>query len=130
VVGDSFAWPSPSNFQPFAGDFNNDGKTDIGMRDPGSGVWYFAFHFDSNSNNYYNNQNFSWASGSHYQPFVADFDCDGHDDIGMRDSFGGTIHMATAANGKFNNDLEKNYNWRTGSNFEILSQPSMCKSDY
>lgn len=111
----TFSWAAGSNFQPIVGDFNNDGDTDIGLRDAQSGIWYFAF---SNHNGYYNNTlNFSWAAGTNFQPVIGDFNDDGLTDIAMRDVNDGTWYFAFSnGQGYFNNT--RNFKWLAGAQYQ------------
>jgi hypothetical protein len=53
-------------FQPIVGDFDCDGKTDIGLRRTDNGINYLA-NFDGKSaySNYVNN-NYAWRRGTQY----------------------------------------------------------------
>jgi hypothetical protein len=112
-----FNWPLGNNYQPIVGDFNDDGKTDIGVRDVNTGTWFFAF--SNGDGTYANSRNFSWASGAHYQPLVGDFDNNGSTDIGLRDTTTGTWFFAfNIGNGAYANTV--NFQWAGGRKFQPL----------
>lgn len=113
----NFYWPSGSNYQPIVGDFNDDGRTDIGVRDKNSGIWYFAF---SNGNGTYSNtRNFNWPSPSTFIPLVGDFNDDGLTDIALWDPNSGTFYFAFSdGNGGYANT--RNFVWPAPSNYVPL----------
>jgi hypothetical protein len=129
----NFTWAGDSaglaSFQPIVGDFNGDGKTDIGLRRRDTGVWYFAF-FDGQSS-YFNTRNFTWAGDSSssiaFQPIVGDFDCDGKTDIGLRRTDSGVNYLANFdGNSTYSNYFNNNYTWRSGTQYMAVSKPSQC----
>lgn len=111
----TFTWAAGSNYQPIVGDFNNDGDTDIGLRDTTTGTWHFAF---SNHAGYYNNTlDFQWATGAQYQAIVGDFNDDGLTDIALRDTTTGTWYFAFSnGQGYFNNT--RSFTWLAGAQYQ------------
>jgi hypothetical protein len=65
---------------PFFGDWNGDGKDDIGIFRPGSGLW----SLDSNGNNAWevSDKSLSWGLPGD-TPVIGDWNGDGKDDIGI-----------------------------------------------
>ncbi|BCM89261.1 hypothetical protein IAD21_01106 [Abditibacteriota bacterium] len=112
----TFNWNAGSNYQSFVGDFNNDGLSDIGLRDTTTGTWYFAKR-NAGANTFSNSNNASWVSGPHYQPFVGDFNGDGITDIGMRDPNNGVWYIRQASSA-FNYTTQYTFNWTTGADFQ------------
>lgn len=80
--------PGTGPFQPFVGDFSNDGYDDLALLDKANGRWYVAYNWGS----YFAQANGSgaqnsWISSgwgeSPYIAFVADFNADDSADIGV-----------------------------------------------
>lgn len=79
-----YTWGN-SGHQVYAGDFNGDGKADIGCENPRKGTWYVRFNvqgrkFEANDDIMYN-----WDN-SHHNVFSGDFNGDKVTDIGCEDS--------------------------------------------
>ena len=68
------------NDNPVIGDWNGDGKDDIGIFRPGKGIW----SLDSNGNYKWDvsDKSMSWGLTG-YTPVVGDLNGDGKDDIGI-----------------------------------------------
>ncbi len=114
----TFAWAAGANYQPFVGDFNGDGDTDIGLRDTTTGKWYFAF---SNHAGYYNNTlDFDWVAGTQYQAVVGDFNDDGLIDIALRDATDGSWHFAFS-DGKGNFSNTRGFTWLAGAQYQPVA---------
>lgn len=113
----NLTWASGNHYQPVIGDFNNDTKTDIGLRDTATGKWYFSFSDGFGS--YTNTRNFNWAPGVHYQPIVGDFNKDGKTDIGLRNVLTGVWHFAFFDGiGHYFNT--RNFNWSAGEHYQPI----------
>ncbi len=115
----NFTWAGGSNYQPFTGDFNGDGITDIGMRNADNGIWYFRPA--SAAYNYSGQYSFTWTVGAQFQPFVADFNKDGKLDIGMRDTATGKIQVAIGGAGNTYTPQTATFNWATGANYQAFA---------
>jgi hypothetical protein len=113
----SFSWASGTHYQSIVGNFNDDGHTDIGIRDSSNGRWHFAFF--NGADTYHNTRNFDWAPGAHYQPLAADFNGDGRTDIGLRDSSNGRWHFAFF-NGSDSYHNARNFDWAPGAHYQPL----------
>jgi hypothetical protein len=77
------SWFHASGTVPFAGDFNGDGLTDVGLHRPGSG-WStvpVAFSKGNGSWRITNNAAPTWSNSSDTKPIVGDFDRSGWADI-------------------------------------------------
>jgi hypothetical protein len=112
----TFPWAASSRYQPVVGDWNTDGRTDIGLRDTLSGYWHFATY---NAGSYNDTAQFLWVAGAGYQAYAADFDGDGNVDILVRNTSSGLIHLANYAGpGAFIN--ESNYQFRSGADIEVM----------
>jgi hypothetical protein len=103
--------PPVSHFQPIIGDFNGDGKADIGLRDSNNGM-FFIKHGPS----YGDQVTYQWAPGANYQPFVGDFNADGVADIGLRDANNGIFYIK---HGPSYGD-QVTYQWAPGANYQPL----------
>ena len=93
------------------------------LRDSSSGKWYFKQYREekpgSNSKLSRNfTGEFNWASGSHYQPFVGDFNGDGLIDVGLRNTSNGTWYFAFRNAGSFSFSNTSNFNWASGSHYQ------------
>ena len=114
----SFTWASGSNYQPFVGDFNKDGKLDIGLRDTTNGQWHFA---TQNSTYWYlfnHNNSITWASGSNYQALTGDIDLDTNWDIGLFDTTDGKIYL-TNGNSAYSFPNDDDFQWISGTDYEV-----------
>lgn len=113
-------WVSGDHYQIFTGDFNNDGMTDIGMRDSNNGVWYFRLKAGQNDYSYPVQKTFKWITGSHYQPIVGDFNNDGVTDIGMRDSANGIWYFRLKSQNydDYTFPIQKTFKWAVGSHYQ------------
>jgi murein DD-endopeptidase MepM/ murein hydrolase activator NlpD len=71
---------SSSSLEPVTGDWNGDGKTDIGLRRISTGMWYFR------TGPTWNQTTVSWdpGKGTDLQPVTGDWNGDGKTDIGLR----------------------------------------------
>lgn len=120
-----FSWAAGTNFSPFVGDFNDDGKWDIGLRDAANGVWHFAV---ANSvGTFSNNYDFTWAASSAYSPIVGDWNCDGLSDIGLFHASSGRTFLAIEAGAwarGYNN--QTNVISAAGASKRMLADPSTC----
>jgi hypothetical protein len=124
----NFNWASTgTDFQPLAGDFNDDGVCDIALRKKSDGTFNFAFYQGPGS--YVNSRSFSWAAGANYNAFVGDFDLDGHTDVGLYDPNNGKIYMANF-DGNTSYANFSNYQWITGvvGNYSIFTPYSTKKT--
>ena len=83
-------WGSPSlNDQPIVGDFDGDGKADIGVYRPGTGQWLILQ--SSAGYSYSRFVDIVWGNPAfNDQPVVGDFDGDGRADIGIYRPTSGT----------------------------------------
>ena len=123
ILGAPYPWPGPgsvpgvlngycrqtqynwgnSTDNIFAGDFNGDGLTDLGVER--AGTWYLRFNL---RNGQFGNQVvYKWGNGRHHV-FAGDFDADGFDDIGVEGS-GQWFIRYNLRNGTFGR--ESTYNW-------------------
>lgn len=109
-------------YQPFVGDFNDDGRTDVGIRDVRNGIWHFGINY---GNGHYRDDDgyktTTFSAGANYQPFVGDFDNDGKTDIGMRDANTGIWFFwrkqhEGGGEGAYGDQRSKN--WEVGDKYE------------
>jgi murein DD-endopeptidase MepM/ murein hydrolase activator NlpD len=87
--------PAGSSFQPITGDWNGDGRTDIGLRRVSTGMFYLRTGPD------WETQFVDWGSGAgpDLQPVTGDWDGDGRTDIGLRRVSTGEFYFRTRATG-------------------------------
>ncbi|WP_172816064.1 FG-GAP repeat domain-containing protein [Corallococcus exiguus] len=111
----TFPWAAGSQFQPITGDFDNDGYSDIAVRDVLNGVWHFARRIAPYV--YSHTVSFTWAAGAQFQPLVADFDNDGRTDIGLRDTTTGAWHFARQV-GPYTYAHTNSFTWAAGGNYQ------------
>ncbi len=102
-------WGTGSGFVPLVGDYNGDGKTDIGLYEAANGRWYIAFNDYGTANRFsqangtYTYQ--SWYTGwggSGCSPLVGDFNDDGKSDIAYYQSQYGRWYVAYNDYGTYN----------------------------
>jgi hypothetical protein len=72
-------WGQPGD-RPFVGDFNGDGRDDLGLYRPASASWHFDFNQDGVTD--IDRYDPPWGQADDL-PFAGDFDGDGHDDLGL-----------------------------------------------
>jgi murein DD-endopeptidase MepM/ murein hydrolase activator NlpD len=85
------ATPATSALQPITGDWNGDGKTDIGLRRISNGTFYLR------TGPSWAQSTVAWATGvgSDLQPITGDWNGDGKTDIGLRRISNGTFYLRT-----------------------------------
>ena len=76
-----YIW-SVDNSEPFVGDFNGDGKADIGYWSSSENKWYIRY--GDGTGVFDNETSYDWTVDASSLVFVADFDGDGYDDLGVR----------------------------------------------
>jgi hypothetical protein len=90
------------------------------LRDSLSGAWSFRFGRGATETDKTNfSKTFSWATGSHYQMISGDFNNDGLNDIGLRDSNTGRWHFAFN-NGNHRYYNTRNFDWVSGSHYQPI----------
>jgi hypothetical protein len=109
-------WPSRSGttYQPFIGDFNEDGYTDIGLRDSTTGEWFVRQSTGPGTWSATESLRAVKASGDIYQPYTGDFNGDGYTDIGMRNPVTGRFFFWP---GPTYNSTQETFDWESGLNF-------------
>jgi len=111
--GDENLDPGGSPFQPIIGDWNHDGKTDVGLRAK-DGRWFVVYSDPANHRFAYPAQ---WLSnfgnentdpgGSPFRPITGDWNGDGYTDIGLKSKDGRWfVAFADPANGRFINQAQ------------------------
>lgn len=83
-----------SQYKAFSGDFNSDGKCDIGFYD--SAEEQFIIRYNDGDSNFNNSYSWEWSLTGNYQFASADINYDGRHDIVFRNSDNGTITLALA----------------------------------
>jgi|GEM_PF-2615047 len=106
----AFHWGVFKNSQPFTGDFNGDGKWDIGLYNPnGNGDWFIQY---SEGNGQFQNQtSFSWGVFTHTNTFTGDFNGDKKWDIGLYNPNGNGIWFILYGNGAGSFSGQTDYEW-------------------
>jgi hypothetical protein len=108
-TGQECGTTTPSNYQPFSGDFNGDGMDDIGIRNVTTGVYYIRYSPDFATQTRYD-----WSPGTNYQPFSTDVNGDGLDDIGIRNMDTGVYYIRHSPS--FANQTR--YDWSIGDYYQ------------
>jgi hypothetical protein len=104
-------------YQPYTGDFNGDGYTDIGMRNPVTGRFFFWPGPTYNSTQ----ETFDWESGLNFTAFCGDFNGDGFDDVGLRDSNNGRIDIRhSTASSTINFGQTISFDGPVGDNYQVV----------
>jgi PKD repeat protein len=109
----SLSWGLPGDIQVI-GDWNGDGKDDIGIFRPSSGIW----SLDSNGDNTYNSgvktpKIFRGEAG--WTPLVGDWNGSGTTKIGVYKT--GTVYLDYNGNGVWDSGSDKGYNFGLTSDF-------------
>lgn len=113
----TFNWANGAHYQPIVDDFNNDGLTDIALRDSSNGAWHFAYARGDGT--FSHTDTFNWAAGANYDAMSGDFNQDGWPDIVLRDSSTGQWHFAFShGNGTYSHTLS--FKWDAGTQFQPL----------
>ena len=87
-IGDFAGWATVDNVQPLIGDFNNDGRTDVGLLRQNSGWATLPIAF-ANGNGTWTIANHGvgdfagWATLSNVRPLTGDFNGDGRSDVAL-----------------------------------------------
>jgi hypothetical protein len=100
-VDKCIAWGG-SNDIPVVGDWNGDGKTEIGIFRPSSGTWYLDFNGDGLFDNCVVDKCISWG-GAGDTPVVGDWSGDLKTKIGIFRPSNGTWYLDTDGDGHFDN---------------------------
>ncbi len=103
---------APGPEQVVAADFDGDGMGDVGLRNPGTGLFTLR-HGPS----FGNQVTYPWARGGNYQAFAADFDGDRIGDIGVRETGSGMFyikHGPTFAD-------QVTYQWTPGAQLQVVA---------
>jgi hypothetical protein len=109
--GNEYTDPGGAPFVPITGDWNGDGKTDIGLKSK-DGRWFVAF---SNGSGQFVNQA-QWLSnfgndnadpgGAPFEPITGDWNGDGKTDIGLKSKDGRWFTAVSDGSGQFINQAQ------------------------
>ncbi|MEA2576182.1 MAG: hypothetical protein QOH93_3480, partial [Chloroflexia bacterium] len=126
-------WTAGSNYQAVTGNFDNDQFTDIGLRDASNGTWHFMHSNDTTGAlTYARSWAAGWLPGAQFQPITGNFDCDGYEDIGVRDTTNGNIYLANYNGSSYGYTgadqigTGNMYRWQAGASIRIMSDPLAC----
>ncbi len=93
----------------------------LAIRNADDGVWSFKYYHSGESLTGTNfTSSFNWAAGANYQSFVGDFNNDGYNDIGLRDTNTGTWYFAQRNPGSLTFSNNVNMSWGTGTHYSPL----------
>lgn|GEM_PF-2136626 len=110
-----------SRYRMFTGDFNNDGKADIGFYDSTGGG--FVVRYNDGGSGFGTSYSWAWALSGNYQFGAADINNDGRDDIVFRNPATGIITFALTKT----DDLQTKptsiytYGWATGTGYQLFT---------
>ena len=94
----------------------------LAVRNSTTGTWNFKYYFTDGANLGSNfTATFNWAAGANYQSFTGDFNGDGYNDIGLRDTANGTWYFAQRATGSFSFTNNDNLTWGTGTHYQAIT---------
>jgi hypothetical protein len=90
------------------------------LRNASDGKWIFRYgKGEKRTANKNYTAAFNWAKGSHYQMLSGDFNSDGLNDIGLRDTSNGKWHFAfNNGNGHYHHN--RSFNWASGTHYQPL----------
>lgn len=110
-----------SRYQAFVGDFNGDGKADIGFYDStGAG---FIIRYNDGSSNFTTVYTWPWVLSSSYQYKSADINGDGKWDIVYRNPSTGLITFALAKTDGLQSKPTSTYtfSWASGTTYQLIT---------
>lgn len=94
----------------------------LAIRDATTGTWSFKYYYSDDTLQGTNfTGTFNWAAGSNYQSFTGDFDNDGYNDVGLRDTSNGTWYFAKRNTSSFTFNNNNNLSWGTGTNYQAVT---------
>ncbi len=115
----SFLWsPANQSATQYAGDFNGDGKSDIGLWEKDRGNWYIRY--GDGTGQFSNQSLYKWNANPEAQPFIGDFNGDGKDDIGVWEKNTGLWYVRYGkGNGQFRK--QTSYTWNARSTAQAIA---------
>ncbi len=129
-----FSWLKPwargKHWVPLVGDFDGDGRDDILVWDPGTGIWQVALSDGTQFVPSLGRGDYIWlelwAIGSGWIPLIGDFNGDGKSDIAIWNPDNGEWRVAVSDGTRFvpdagNGDGIWLYPWALGSSWKILA---------
>ncbi|MDD5715221.1 MAG: VCBS repeat domain-containing M23 family metallopeptidase, partial [Patescibacteria group bacterium] len=88
-------------YVPLVGDFNGDGKDDVGLHKNTTGQWYVALSSGSSFEPTGSAWTSQFGTSSAYVPLVGDFNGDGKDDVGLHKNTTGQWYVALSSGSSF-----------------------------
>lgn len=109
-------WSSATGsvYRPFAGDFNEDGKIDLGLRNSQTGEWRIRLNTGTTWSS--TETVVSRSAGDHFQPYAGDFNGDGEWDIGMRNVDNGRFFFWSGPTYS-----QSSYDWHSGTGYQAFA---------
>ena len=116
---------SGSRYQAFVGDFNHDGKADIGFYDAtgGAGGPGFIIRYNDGNSNFGTVYTWPWTLSGTYQFMSADINGDGYWDIVYRNPASGVATFALSKTDGLQSKPSSiySYGWVAGTNYQLLT---------
>ncbi|HEY0827820.1 MAG TPA: VCBS repeat-containing protein, partial [Bacilli bacterium] len=115
---------SGSRYKAFVGDFNGDGKADIGFYDSvGGGGPGFIIRYNDGNSNFGTVYTWAWSLSGSYQYGSAKINNDGRWDIVYRDPSTGTISFAFANSDGLQTKPTSiyTYSWASGTHYQLMT---------